>query len=203
MALLLLQFHQNQRDNQILRQQISKALGFSVEQKDFQKYTESGMQPEEEPLASFLKAESFKKPEMLNDISSFDLIPTLEQEKINQLVLELNEKAPGYEETIFAFTAAQPRKIAHKIDWENESAYSLLLPELEKLSAAARFLVLQIYVAPQDRERVIRNNTALTALRDWALKGENLISMLVGFIVRTSKDLSDRLSVNLICLNPS
>ena len=161
MLLLLLQYQSNKQNNQSLRKEISGILGFSLEQEAYQKRVSSGMNPDQEPLASFLKANSLKEPAMLNDVKTYDEISSFEQEKLRQLSDELNEKNPGYEKIILEFTAVTPQKVAHKHDWQNESAASILLPELSKLRNAARFLALQMHAAPQNKELAMRNNASM------------------------------------------
>ena len=185
MMLLLLQFQRNKESNQILRQEISQMLGTSIMQEDYQKYVESGLEYDKEPLASFMTA-TMKYSERLQNIKD-ELIPNLEQDEKNLLIAELHKVNPGYEKVILTFTDAEPQKIAHKHNWTEESAASILLPELSKLRAATRFLALQIYVSPRNKEIVARNNSAMMVLRDWALHGDTTISVLVGIAIEASR----------------
>ena len=185
MLLLLLQYQSNKQHNQMLRNEISGILGFSIKQEDFQKRISSGMKPDQEPLASFLKMASFETPAMLNDVKTFDVIPSFEQEKLRQLSSELNEKHSEYEKIILEFTAITPQKVAHKHDWANESAASILLPELGQFRRAARFLALQMHANPQNKELAMRNNASVIAIRDWALNDDMLICCLVGVAIES------------------
>ena len=187
MLILLLQYQGYKQHNKSLRKEISKILGFSLEQEDYQKRISSGMKPDQEPLASFLKEDSFKEPDMLKDVTTYDVIPSFEQEKLRQLSTELDEKYSGYERIILEFTAVTPQKVAHKHDWANESAASILLPELGKLRRATRFLALQMHAAPQNRELAMRNNASMIAIRDWALNDDILISFLVGIAIESTR----------------
>ncbi|MBP5639574.1 MAG: hypothetical protein J6X55_08850 [Victivallales bacterium] len=185
-VLLLIQYHQNQFINQALRQQISRKLGSSVLQEDFQKNMERGVDYNEEPLASFMKA-TFQNPDAAQDISQYEMILTFDKEKKDLLTSELNEKNSEYEKAVLAFTSSKPQKIAHKHDWANESACSILLPELSKLQGAGKFLMMQILVSPQNKEIVTRNNASMTSIRDWALNGDTLISMMVGIAIESRR----------------
>ncbi len=177
-AVLQLQFQHVRADNQAIRQQISEIVGFPMDKDNFRKHVESGLDPSTEPLASFLKA-AFNLPNQ-QDLTEYEVIPTLGKERIDQLAKELYETNPGFEETVFAFTATKPQKIAHHHDWDNKPAMGMLLPELSQLRLAARLLQLQIAIDPRDKAKLARNNDALIALRDCALQGDTLISRLVG-----------------------
>ena len=151
----------------------------------------SGLDSDVEPVASFMKAR-FDLPEELQESASCP-IPFLGQDKIDQLTAVLAEANPGYEETVLAFAAITPRKIAHKHDWTHQMGYAMSLPELTKLRDAAQFLRLQVMLAPRNRELLIRNNRAMIALRDCAFHGESMLCLLFGGLI-------EKLRLSTLCV---
>ncbi len=173
-----LQFLSNKAANKSLRNQISKIVGFDISKEGFRKIAESGIGFSKEPLASFMKIEPIESHE-------FEMIDTgavhgLDPARHDKLASEFASANRDYEKALLAFTDSKPQKIAHTLDWENEPIASMRLPELSKLRDAASFLMKQIALEPTNRELLIRNNEAMVALRDCALHGDLIISVLVG-----------------------
>lgn len=151
----------------------SKQLGRSIEVKDFWLRQEEGIPIDAEPLTSLI-ADDPKKDFVLWN-------PLMSAAECRRDAETFRQAHPEFIRSIDAFLALPPRGIGHRND--GETFASILLPELNPLRNAARYLAVELAASADDRAKVLECNDKLERLRDRLLADSFMISKLVAVAV--------------------
>ena len=181
---LLLQFKNLQRSNQQLRQRIEEKVGYSISQYEFMKRMESGSSIDTSPLKELLQ---YKDNPDLRRMTMSEAICLTDIAKRRQVLQEFLKKNPDYPEVVHSFASLPPKRIAHRLDWQHENAYSILLPELSALRNAAHFLAWEMASGENDKELVQRNNAEIISLRETLVSGNSLICKTVSMAIEATR----------------
>lgn len=154
------------------RAELSKLLGHSVEVNEFRLREMQGMPVNAEPLKSLI-ADAPKQVDGWN--------PLQNSEDCRRKAEEIRKMHPKFLESLDAYLRLPVRRIGHPCP--DETLLSILLPEVNPLRNAARYLCLELAASAEDRAKVLEYNGKLERLRDRLLANPFLISKLVAVAV--------------------
>ena len=155
------------------REAIAELVGLPMEQSDYRARVEAGFSLKDEPLKSLIT-----HAKKLNEEPIKDLWPDTPADELASRYQNFLRDNAEFVQALDAWLELPAQHIAHV--WSDESAYSILLPELSALRTAARFLALKIQANSDSPEMIRQCNHSLELLRDETLSGDTLISALVG-----------------------
>ena len=158
------------------REAISELVGLPMEQSDYRARMEAGFSLEDEPLKSLIA-----HAKKLNDEPIKDLWPGTPADELTSRYQTFLQDSAEFVQALDAWLELPTQHIAHV--WSDESAYSILLPELSAFRNAARFLALKMQANSDSPEMIHQCNYGMKLLRDETLSGDTLISALVGIAI--------------------